>query len=74
MSYEAVGEIGRGRGGHLFYPIQRSYRMGPGMGIEIGGQGAGFDPSRIVGFYVLPGAIGLLGLWVVAKIFGSRGT
>lgn len=56
----------------MSYEMTRSRRR-RGMGIEINGQGAGFDPSRIWGFYMLPGVIGLLGLWVVAKVFGPKG-
>lgn len=73
MSYESVGEIVRGQGGRAFNPRRRSYRMRPGMGLEIGSQSAWSNPSRMWSFYLLPGTIGLLGLWVVATIFGAKG-
>lgn len=73
MSYEAVGEIVRGHGGRVFHPHRQLHRRGVGsLGIDINGQGAGLDPSMVWSFYMLPGIIGLLGLWVVAKVFGSR--
>lgn len=74
MSYEAVGWGVRGQGGRVFRPAQRSRRArtrGPMMGL---GTGTTADPSRIVGFYLVPGMIGLLSLWVVAKIFGVKGS
>lgn len=73
MSYESVGEIVHGQGGHVFRPRRRNRGVRSGMGLEIGSQSAWSNPSRMWSFYLLPGTIGLLGLWVVATIFGAKG-
>jgi hypothetical protein len=40
-----------------------------GMGIEINGQGGGFDISRIWSLYLLPASVVLLGAWAAIKIY-----
>jgi hypothetical protein len=43
------------------------------LGRPMGGMGTGFDPSTVWGFYLIPGTIGLFGLWLIARIFAPRG-
>lgn len=69
MSYEAVGEIVRGHGGHVFNSGRRPiWVRRPLMGL-----GTWADLTNSANFYLIPATIGLLGLYVFAKLFGFFG-